>query len=107
MTQERPTYMNSESTSDKATIANCHFKLQCDQPWEGMALTADSTVRHCLQCDKDVFHCTSLEEVAKHASLGHCIAIVPEQGYRILGIPEGAGFSSAPWKDEEPEPTKS
>ncbi len=85
MTEPTPTYITANPDSDDATIANCTFKFKCDQDWETMTRTAVDGVRHCGECDKDVFSCTSIEDVAKHARLGHCIAIVPTSGSRLLG----------------------
>jgi hypothetical protein len=37
--------------------------------------TTEPGVRFCQDCQKNVYHCTSLEEVEQHALSGNCIAI--------------------------------
>ncbi len=85
MTEERPSYTRNQTAGDVATIANCSFKFQCDQVWESMTPTSNDGIKHCSQCNKDVFQCTSLEEVVNHARLGHCVAIVMSSMDQLVG----------------------
>jgi len=58
------------------TIRNCLpvFGLVCPQRWESLAPTDEPGVRHCGQCDKEVYFCTTDAETVSHAQAGHCIA---------------------------------
>jgi hypothetical protein len=58
-------------------IRDCDWKFtfQCPQRWALLAPTEDSAVRTCDVCLKDVYLCTSTDEVECHAVLGHCIAL--------------------------------
>jgi len=50
------------------------FGLVCPQRWESLAPTDEPGVRHCGQCDKEVYFCTTDAETVSHAQAGHCIA---------------------------------
>src|SRR5215471_13288817 len=60
----------------KLTIRNCPttFRFQCPRLWDELAETHSPDVRHCAQCDQDVYLCTTAAETTKHAKAGHCIA---------------------------------
>ena len=67
--------MNGEN----ARVQNCDwiFSFQCPQQWEQLAPIEDTNVRMCGVCLKNVYLCTSDDEVATQAALGHCVAIPP------------------------------
>ena len=50
------------------------LRFRCPMLWSELSQTASADVRHCAACDKDVFLCTTDEEVAEHAKAGHWIA---------------------------------
>ena len=58
------------------TIRNCktRMKLVCPKTWEGLSPTGEPNVRHCSQCDRDVYYCATDAETIAHAHAGHCIA---------------------------------
>ena len=58
------------------TIRNCsvRVKVPCPRTWEGLAPTSDPTVRHCGECDQDVYFCATDAETLEHARAGRCIA---------------------------------
>lgn len=58
-------------------IENCgwEFRIQCPQNWDYLAPTNDPNVRACDVCLKNVYRCDSHEEVARHATLSHCVAL--------------------------------
>lgn len=58
-------------------IQNCEvrFQFQCPKQWDALQPTSEPGVRACSQCQKSVYFCQSTEEVARHAQLGHCIAV--------------------------------
>lgn len=62
------------------------FKLQCPKRWEGLRETADSDVRLCESCLKEVFRCHTEEEVAARAQRGECVAL------GLFGADEQAGL---------------
>ena len=59
-----------------AEIHNCGWKfaVQCPLKWDLLQKTADSDVRLCGTCCKEVFLCTTHDEVRHHASQEHCVA---------------------------------
>lgn len=63
-----------------AEIENCGwvFKIQCPLEWAQLAETADPAIRTCGVCLQSVYRCETDEQVAAHARLGHCVAIVKE-----------------------------
>src|SRR5262249_34481252 len=58
------------------TIRNCAFKMKvlCPRTWGALEETETANVRHCSQCNKDVYFCSSDVETIAHARQGHCIA---------------------------------
>jgi hypothetical protein len=59
------------------TIRNCPlpiFRRVCPERWEKLTPTGDATVRHCDQCNQEVYLCTTDEQTLSHARAGHCIA---------------------------------
>lgn len=76
------------------TIRSCavRMKFKCPSTWEGLQPTADSDIRHCAQCNRDVYFCRTDEETLRHAREGHCIAREEphsdEMPLLVLGEPE-------------------
>jgi hypothetical protein len=91
--------MRTERTIRKCPV---RMKLVCPRTWQGLQPTADSNVRHCAQCDQDVYFCRTDQETLRHARAGHCIAreepAEGECGEAVLGIPEE---SSLPTPEQE------
>ncbi len=58
------------------TIRNCLpvFRLVCPQRWEELTPTDLPTVKHCGQCDRQVYLCSTDAETITHAQAGDCIA---------------------------------
>jgi hypothetical protein len=59
------------------SIRNCPlpvFRMVCPRKWEALTPTGDPAVRHCGQCNQDVYFCTADEQTLTHARAGHCIA---------------------------------
>lgn len=58
------------------TIRKCplRMKFTCPRTWQELRPTTDEGVRHCAQCDRDVYFCRTDEETLRHAREGHCIA---------------------------------
>lgn len=80
---------------DSLFIRNCRirFRYQCPKTWEQLPPGADMAIRHCEQCQKDVFLCRSPDEWEAHSKAGHCVAL---EGFsplplRLLGFPDYSG----------------
>jgi hypothetical protein len=58
------------------TIRNClpTFQFVCPKRWEELTVGDDPAVRHCSQCDRQVYFCATDDETVAHAMAGHCIA---------------------------------
>jgi hypothetical protein len=50
------------------------MKVVCPMAWERLESTAHKDVRHCAQCDRDVYFCRTDAETLEHARAGRCIA---------------------------------
>ena len=61
----------------KIYIENCDytFEYKCPLEWKNLKKTKDSKVRFCGECDKNVYRCTTDEDIDKHIELNHCIAV--------------------------------
>ncbi|MCI0463238.1 MAG: TIGR02996 domain-containing protein [Gemmataceae bacterium] len=51
------------------------FAFKCPQRWNNLQLTDDESIRHCSQCDQDVYYCHTTAEARQHAASGHCVAV--------------------------------
>ena len=63
----------------------CQFSYKCPQVWQLLDPTDQETIRYCGECQREVFLCTTEEDLRVHSRLNHCVAV---------------GFSSP---DEDPE----
>jgi hypothetical protein len=63
----------------------------CPMNWQMLGPTADSDVRHCRACLRDVYYCQTPADFVRHGELGHCVA-VPRGVIPMLrlGTPEPA-----------------
>jgi uncharacterized protein (TIGR02996 family) len=62
---------------DRVPIENCtlRFRFQCPKQWEALRETADGRVRFCESCQKNVYHCGTVEEARARALRGCCVAV--------------------------------
>lgn len=58
-------------------LRNCEFAFQCNADWEKLAETGDEQIRFCDQCQKEVHHCVTDEELLRAIRSNLCVAIVP------------------------------
>ena len=58
-----------------ARIRNCQFAFKCDKRWEELEPTPLAEVRHCTQCEHDVYYCATDAELAKAVRLNRCVAV--------------------------------
>jgi len=67
------------ATISRAPIDKCavEFRFQCPRAWDALATTDLADVRHCSQCDRQVFFCSSLEDVRTRGRRGECVAFSP------------------------------
>lgn len=62
----------------KRQLENCpaEFHFRCPKQWDQLAPTEQgSGVRHCGECNKEVYYCESLGTARIHAWLGRCVAV--------------------------------
>jgi uncharacterized protein (TIGR02996 family) len=62
---------------DRAPVENCHFRFDylCPRKWESLRTTDDPAVRFCGACEKNVYHCPTVQDAQQHAYLGRCVAV--------------------------------
>lgn len=51
------------------------FRKRCPQTWQILDSTPVADVRHCRECDRDVYLCRTPADFVAHGELGHCVAI--------------------------------
>jgi|SRR5579871_709276 len=65
------------------------FKFLCPKVWQDLEPTDEETVRFCSSCRRNVYLCTSREDIDRHA--GECVALFyktrTRQIYGELGEP--------------------
>lgn len=64
--------------SDAFYCAKPEFSIRCDKRWETLAETRETTVKHCQQCDRNVFLAITPGELERIAQRGDCAAYLPE-----------------------------
>lgn len=52
------------------------FQFKCPAQWGELGRTTDPKVRQCDVCNRGVHLVTNEEELIKHASLEHCVAVI-------------------------------
>lgn len=61
---------------DWANVESCvKFRYRCPQRWDTLQPTEDPAVRHCTECDRNVYYCRNTEEAYRLADAGECVAI--------------------------------
>ena len=53
----------------------CQFAYKCPQVWQLLDPTDQEGIRYCGECQREVFLCSSEEELRAHAKQGHCVAV--------------------------------
>ena len=82
-------------------ISNCVFGYQCEKTWDELTVKEDATVKHCNKCDKDVFFCSTPQELMRSIRQGVCVAVCTVDNKRMtLGYPSSASFASFIGQDE-------
>lgn len=68
--------MNDDSPAwnEEARI-RCEFRFKCPQVWDRLRKTAVEGVRHCPECNRDVYLALTKEDVREHSDEGRCIAV--------------------------------
>lgn len=82
-------------------VRNCpvEFRFVCPKTWERLTPTDSIDVRHCDQCQQQVYYCVTDEETIAHARAGHCIA------RKVPDCSELANVLVIGQADEIPKPT--
>lgn len=77
--------MNVQDTNwNDATQIRCKFTFKCPKVWNRLQPPAVEGVRHCSECDRDVYLVLTEEEFRRHGEAGHCVA-VPVKGEESFG----------------------
>ena len=65
-------------------FSNCELR-SCSQTWRILDKTNDVNIRHCQECNKDVFKANNMKEVEKITSEGDCIAYFNDRKEILVG----------------------
>jgi len=81
-------------------VSKCHARITqpCDRRWLELTETASSDRRLCLACDKLVHLCRTADDAARHAGLGHCVALLTRsetESVESMGLIEFVADESA------------
>lgn len=66
------------AVAGKRPVENCsgpRFAFACPRTWQSLAPTDRPAVRRCDDCRREVFYCVTLDEAARRARQGHCVAV--------------------------------
>lgn len=84
-------------------IRNCKFAYACPQTWEALEKTGKDDVRHCHECDKDVFLCEDGNALLDAMRFDRCVAVkgkMPDKtGRMLLGVPSSK-YVSFEYRDD-------
>jgi hypothetical protein len=84
------------SWNEEARIG-CRFHFKCPQLWSRLQPTPAESVRHCPECDRDVYLALTEEDFRRHSEDGWCIAVPvsrergesqDEEGEYVVGMVE-------------------
>ena len=56
-------------------LIRCEFAFKCPQVWDRLEPTAVDTIRHCLECDRNVHLAVTQAEFRRAADEGLCVAV--------------------------------
>ncbi|WHZ15044.1 MAG: hypothetical protein OJF52_001885 [Nitrospira sp.] len=62
------------SWNEEARIS-CRFRFKCPQTWNRLQATDVEGVRHCPECERDVYLAMTEEDFRRHSEEGLCIAV--------------------------------
>jgi hypothetical protein len=68
-------------------LRNCIFGFKCTANWDDMKRTSEQRVRHCEQCEKNVYFITKPEELIEAINLNRCVALAPLESQNDLYYP--------------------
>lgn len=71
-------------------ITNCdrRFSINCPKLWADLQTTQNVLVLLCNVCRKDVYFCSTEDELEAHSKLNHCVAFYDSVlGSEMLGLP--------------------
>ena len=71
--------------NEEARIA-CHFSFRCQQTWDRLTPTDDAGIRHCSECDRDVYLARTQKDFQRFSKNGQCVAV------RVLSAPTRESF---------------
>jgi hypothetical protein len=57
----------------KEYIRNCSWGYSCDQKWEKLTTTCNLDIKFCEDCQREVYRCTTQEELAQNITLNRCV----------------------------------
>jgi hypothetical protein len=65
-------------------ITNCQvdFSFKCPKEWEELQPTTSLNTRFCNVCSKNVYYCSTIEQVRANALLQNCIAVGTVEEYQ-------------------------
>ena len=68
-----------KSNKELLSIRNCIFGFQCKENWSEMAYISNadsgSEIRFCSSCEKNVYECTSDQELTDNVRVNRCVVI--------------------------------
>lgn len=56
-------------------VMNCNFSYECHRTWRSLEKTPFLNVRFCDECKKEVFRCTTQEQIDWASQNGFCGAV--------------------------------
>ena len=62
------------SWNEEARIS-CRFSFKCPRLWDRRQPTAEEGIRHCHECDRDVYLALTEENFRQHSEADHRIAV--------------------------------
>ena len=62
-------------TPDEFPIRNCRFRYRCHRQWASLTETATDGVRHCSDCDENVYLCPSGVQLASAIMENRCVSV--------------------------------
>jgi hypothetical protein len=84
--------MSTSAPSFRVWDCKRMLRVRCPCTWEQLDQTSNAEVRHCRECDRDVYRCRTVADFITHGEHGHCLAITDETSAHVHG--PGLGMPS-------------
>ena len=93
---------------DDAEVQDCEMAFKCPKHWGKLAPTEDLKIRFCSTCSKNVYFCSTSDDLWEAQQAGQCVAFLTENREVkrvLLGLPSVQRIKQHGENTDTPEET--